>query len=246
MASGPALAKVTFRALLEQSASRIGLTTAAVEVIVARSQMTHWRAGQRIFAPEDGHDLVHFLVSGVVKVLCDGRRGVPVLVQMVRPGQFFGLASLFDRPGRRHFSAVAHLPAVVAMMSREVIGGVMADLPPGRTLQTMAYSWTALSRLLYEKCLLLTMPLRDRLLHELESLAHDFGQAHPDGTRIDLPLTHADLAALVAGSRAKVSRAVAELRRRGLLDVEGRSYIVKRSAAGQGRSPQRSVVPFGT
>jgi len=37
---------------------------------------------------------------------------VPVLVQIARPGQFFGLASLFDRPGRRQFSAVAHAPAV--------------------------------------------------------------------------------------------------------------------------------------
>jgi CRP-like cAMP-binding protein len=243
--SEPAAAKVTFRALLEQSASRIGLTTTAVEAIVARSQITHWRPGQQIFAPEDGHDLVHFLVVGVVKVLCAGRRGVPVLVQMVRPGQFFGLASLFDRPSRRQFSAVAHLPAVVAMMSREVIGGVMADLPPGRTLQTMAYTWTALSRLLYEKCLLLTMPLRDRLLHELEGLAHDFGQPHPDGTRIDLPLTHADLAALVAGSRAKVSRAVTELRRVGKLDVEGRTFIVRRSATSH-RHGVRAVVPFGT
>src|SRR5205823_4818295 len=83
-------------------------------------------------AADGAHDLVNFLVSGAVKVLCQGRRGVPVLVQIVRPGQFFGLASLFDRPGRRQFSAVAHVPAVVAMMSQEVMNGVVAGLPAGR------------------------------------------------------------------------------------------------------------------
>src|SRR5437667_436387 len=94
-----------------------------------------------------------------------------------------------------------------------------------------AYSWRALSWLLYEKCLLLTMPLRDRLVHELEVLAHDFGQPDPAGVLIDLPLTQADLAELVVGSRAKVSRCVADLRRAGKLEVSGRRLILTRRFA---------------
>ena len=231
MALAVSPAKATLRALLSQHATRLGLTASAIDVIVARSQITHWRADQQIFAADDAHDLVNFLVSGAVKVLCQGRRGVPVLVQIVRPGQFFGLASLFDRPGRRQFSAVAHVPAVVAMMSQEVMNGVVAGLPAGRALQLMAYSWRALSWLLYEKCLLLTMPLRDRLVHELEVLAHDFGQPDPAGVLIDLPLTQADLAELVVGSRAKVSRCVADLRRAGKLEVSGRRLILTRRFA---------------
>src|SRR2546428_6817141 len=88
-------AKSTLRALLSQNATRLGLTVSAIDAIVARSQITHWRAGQPIFAADDAHDLVHFLVSGAVEVLLPGRRGVPALVQMVLPGQLFGPASLF-------------------------------------------------------------------------------------------------------------------------------------------------------
>ena len=224
-------AKATLRGLLSHNATRLGLTASAIDTIVARSQLTHWRAGQQIFDAADAHDLVNFLVSGAVKVVCQGRRGVPVLVQIVRPGQFFGLASLFGRPDRRQFSAVAHVPAVVAMMSQEVMSGVVADLPAGRALQLMAYSWRALSRLLYEKCLLLTMPLSDRLVHELEVLAHDFGRPHSAGVLIDLPLTQADLAELVVGSRAKVSRCVADLRRAGKLEVSARRLVLTRRFA---------------
>src|SRR5947208_16381104 len=90
-------AKSTLRALLSQNATRLGLTASAIDVIVARSQITHWRAGQQIFAADDAHDLVNFLVSGAGKVLCQGRRGVPVLVQSVRPGQVFGLPSRLGR-----------------------------------------------------------------------------------------------------------------------------------------------------
>src|SRR5438046_7197897 len=172
-------AKATLRALLGQHATRLGLTASAIDAIVARSQITHWRAGQQIFAADDAHDLVNFLVAGAVKVLCQGRRGVPVLVQIARPGQFFGLASLFDRPGRRQFSAVAHAPAVVAMMSQEVMNGVVAGLPAGRPLQLMAHTWRALSRPPHQECPALTVPLRDRLVPELDVLAPAFGQSRP-------------------------------------------------------------------
>ena len=239
MAIGITPAKATLRALLTRHAGRLGLTVSAIESIVAQSQVTHWKAGQQIFAPEDAHDLASFLVAGAVKVICPGRRRFPVLVQIVRPGQFFGLASLFDRPRLRQFGAVAHVPALVAMMSQEVITNVFASLPPGNALQLMAYSWRALSHLLYEKCLLLTMPLRERLLHELEMLAHDFGEPHESGTLIYLPLTHADLAQLVVGSRAKVSRSVADLRRSGEIAIVGRRLVLKRDIS----APSRRAVP---
>jgi CRP/FNR family transcriptional regulator, cyclic AMP receptor protein len=246
MTIGPIPAKATLRSLLSLHAGRLGLTASAIEALVSQSQVTHWRAGQQIFAAEDTHDLANFLVAGAVKVICPGQRRFPVLVQMVRPGQFFGLASLFDRSRVRQFGAVAHVPALVAMMSQEVITNVFAGLPPGNALQLMAYSWRALSRLLYEKCLLLTMPLRERLLHELEMLAHDFGEPRAAGTLIDLPLTHADLAQLVVGSRAKVSRCVAELRRSGEIElVENRRLLLRRepgTASGRGVP----VVPLGT
>src|SRR2546422_6549365 len=89
------------------------------------------------------------------------------------------------------------------MMSQEVMNGVVAGLPAGRALQLMAYSWRALSWLLYEKCLLLTMPLRDRLVHELEVLAHDFGQPDPAGGVIYLPPTQAGPAGPGGGLRAQ-------------------------------------------
>src|SRR2546428_1864532 len=82
-------AKATLRALLSQHATRLGLTASAIDAIVARSQITHWRAGQQIFAADDAHDPVNLLGGGAVKVLCHGRRGVPVLVQIARPRPVF-------------------------------------------------------------------------------------------------------------------------------------------------------------
>jgi CRP-like cAMP-binding protein len=107
----------------------------------------------------------------------------------------------------------------------------------------MAYTWRVLSRLLYEKCLQLTMPLRDRVVHELAVLAHDFGEPHDDGVLINLPLTQADLAQLVVASRANVSRCLAALRRARLLEFVGRRILLT------GGFPEVGIhggVPFGT
>src|SRR5579884_2606938 len=218
--------KAALRALLAQEAPRLGLTTAAIEEIVRQSQITYWRAGQQIFSQGESHDLANFLVAGAVRVVCEGFHRAPVVVQ-------------FERPGPRLFGAIAHVDAVVAVMSQEALSGVMAALPPGRALQVMAYSWRVLSRLLYEKCLHLTMPLRDRLVHELGVLAHDFGVPRERGVLIDLPLTQADLAALVVASRANVSRCVAALRRAGLVELVGRRILLT------SRFPP-AAVPFGT
>jgi CRP-like cAMP-binding protein len=235
--------KVTLRALLTREAPRLGLTAAAIDQIVRQSQITYWRAGQEIFSQGESHDLVNFLVAGAVRVVCQGFHHVPVVVQIVRPAHFFGLGSLFDSPGPRLFGAVAHVDSVVAVMSQDALNGVMAALPPGCALQVMAYSWRVLSRLLYEKCLQLTMPLRDRLVHELGILAHDFGERRDDGILIDLALTQADLAALVVASRANVSRCVVALRRAGLLEFVGRRILLTSRFRSLGVD---GTVPFGT
>jgi len=232
--------KVTLRALLTREAPRIGLTAAAIDQIVRQSQITYWRAGQEIFSQGEAHDLVNFLVAGAVRVVCQGFHRAPVVVQIVRPAHFFGLGSLFDSPGPRLFGAIAHVDSVVAVMSQEALNGVMAALPPGRVLQLMAYSWRVLSRLLYEKCLQLTMPLRDRIVHELSILAHDFGERREDGILIDVPVTQGDLAELVVASRANVSRSIVALRRAGLLELVGRRILLT------SRFHLDGGVPFGT
>lgn len=238
-------AKTTLRALLAHNAPRLGLTPAAIEEVVRQSQITYWRAGQQLFAQGDAHDLASFLVAGAVRVMCQGHGDVSVAVQLVRPGHFFGLASLFDPPGPRLFGAIAHVDAVVAVLSQDTLLKILATLPPGRALQLMAYSWRVLSRLLYEKCLQLTMPLQERVLHELAALAHDFGAPHPDGVVIDLPLSQADLAEMVVGSRAKVNRCLSALRAAGQVSMAGRRIVCTRRFPVRldGRMPMRRRPP---
>jgi CRP-like cAMP-binding protein len=63
--------------------------------------------------------------------------------------------------------------------------------------------------------------IEQRLLGILSLLAEQFGRVTPEGTVIDVRITHAQLAAAVGATRATVSRWVGLLRRRGSLAVTG-------------------------
>jgi CRP-like cAMP-binding protein len=222
------LPKEQFRNLLAESGRRMGLTELAVAELVKRAQLGRWRKGHEIFTSDDAADLVNFLVAGAVKVTCPAGAGT-VCVQLVRPGQFFGLNWYAERERPRLFGATAYTDCTVAMVTSEMMATLIASSPPQSVMQVMSYSWRALSRLLYEKCCLLGLRLEDRLKHELGVLARDFGRDQDGGVIIDLPLTHADLAEFAIASRANVARVMKRFERSGLVARHGRRILLTAS-----------------
>ena len=49
----------------------------------------------------------------------------------------------------------------------------------------------------------------------------------PDGSVLPSVVTHADLASLCGGSRENVTRILSEFQRRGLVERDGRRYVLK-------------------
>ena len=123
--------KEQFRLLLTAVGRRTGLTSTAIDHLVRSAQLGRWNKGQNIFSPEDTADFVNFLVSGVVKVSCPSGAGT-VCVQLIRPGQFFGLNWYADRGQPRLFSASAFTDATVAIITNEMMAELVANSPaPG-------------------------------------------------------------------------------------------------------------------
>jgi CRP-like cAMP-binding protein len=73
--------------------------------------------------------------------------------------------------------------------------------------------------------------LEDRLTRILELLARQFGRPHPEGTLVDVRVTHAQLAQAVGATRSTITRLLARLRRAGRLstahDGGGERLIVR-------------------
>lgn len=67
-----------------------------------------------------------------------------------------------------------------------------------------------------------------RLWRLLWYLADRFGEVHPDGTHLTLPLTHEALAVLAGARRPSVTTAVGALTAQGLIRRSGRSWVLTR------------------
>jgi hypothetical protein len=67
----------------------------------------------------------------------------------------------------------------------------------------------------------------ERVRQTLLRLGRTYGHAAREGTRIDFPVSHALLAAMVASSRETVTRAVDELQRGGFVTRRGSTYWLR-------------------
>lgn len=233
--------KAALRALLAQNAARLGLTPRAIDLLVEHARMRRLRPGRTVFSERGGDDRIHFLISGAVRIVCPGTRSV--VVRIVRPGQLFGLTSLFDQMQPRCFTAIAHTPSSEATWDNAVMEEALRRLPPDGVFRLAAESWRLLSRLVWEKCRLLAAPLGQRIEQELELLAAEFGRPHELGTLIDLDLRHLDLAGMVASTRENVTRHMTKLRRAGRIQVDQRRIILVRSRPGGGGNVPPAAMP---
>jgi hypothetical protein len=102
--------------------------------------------GLRLFEPGDAQDLVHVNAGGIVRTQFDGPRG-PVIVQFVRPGWVFGLAS-----GRepRQLGAVVHEPALVAIAGHGTGARLIRSLGPGARFGMVDHTLRVFGRLLFD------------------------------------------------------------------------------------------------
>jgi CRP/FNR family transcriptional regulator len=174
---------------------------------------------------------------GAVKVVSATPRGKSVSVCFVPPGHLLTHEWPGEGTARRELRVVSHDPlgTIVASWPARTVLGVLATLPPAQAMQLVTTTWRATTDVLLQKCHLLGLSLHDRVLAVLTTLARDFGRPHPDGIRIELKLTHLDLAGAAVGSRANVTRALEQLRTEGLVSVEQHRLVVT----------QRGLAAFG-
>jgi CRP/FNR family transcriptional regulator len=70
-----------------------------------------------------------------------------------------------------------------------------------------------------------------RLLLKLRQLAERWGRVTPEGVRLDLRLTHQELADMVGAVRESVTLALGRLARQGELEVRNRTILIRRPGA---------------
>jgi CRP/FNR family cyclic AMP-dependent transcriptional regulator len=182
--------------------------------------------GTRIFGEGESADAVYILRRGMVKLSSLSDKGRETILHILKPDEVFGELLLSER--QRAFTAVTLEDSLVTIISKESFVELLLTVP------SVALTFI---RLLSKRLASVERGLAEfghtwsyhRLARVLLQLAERYGKEVPNGTLINVRLTHEDLANLIGTSRETVTTQLTRFTRMGLLKRDARRFIVAKS-----------------
>jgi CRP/FNR family cyclic AMP-dependent transcriptional regulator len=206
-----------------------GLSAAALSELADACRWRTVGAGQRIFSRGEPGSVMYVVVRGAVAITVSTAAGDELILDVLRPPATFGELSLIDG-GVRIATATVHQPGILAWVPDPAIQRLLR-----RDFGFALAMLTALAQLvrriddrLADRTLL---DLRARVVKYLTRAAESAGGASATAAeaaselRVEVPLSQADLAQLVGGSRQQVNRIIVDLERCGGIRRRGSQII---------------------
>ncbi|AZN41633.1 Crp/Fnr family transcriptional regulator [Paenibacillus albus] len=189
--------------------------------------MTHFNAipkGSLIQTPETSKDGLFFLKEGKLRLYKTNQEGKQFTIVILGKGNIFGEIDTFSF-GTRGLYIETMEESLICSVSKQNFEDFLAARP----LVAMKML-SELSTILKEKDEMLEKlalgDVRDRILHLLLKLSERFGVEDGEYVRIDLPLTHQEVANLVGATREAVSVILKTLMKENVIETGRKSLSI--------------------
>jgi CRP/FNR family transcriptional regulator, cyclic AMP receptor protein len=209
------------------------VSASAVKELAGQGTIRQYRRGTYLFYQGDPSDHVFFLWQGRIEVGSISITGHRQLLTTLDRPQFFGELGVLSEQ-RRSATALALEECTVWLTDGQRFLSFLAKHfeATRALLLSLAQQIHAHESFVED---LLFLDLKGRVAKRLLQLVTpSLDELPADGTTLPSVVTHADLASLCGGSRENVTRILSEFQRRGLVDREGRRYVLN-DVAGLGR-----------
>ncbi len=192
-------------------------------------QVKTYRKNQVIFLEEETGNYMYIVLAGKVKVTKATSGGKETILAIHQPGDFFGEMALLDgKTSPATVSAIEdcriatiyHSDFQRLMMSNEKVVRQIIQVLCSRLRQV----WAQVQDLSYSTA-------DDRIRAGILQLSRKHGVPDARGIIIDLKITHQELAELVGTSRETVTRTLARLQKKGVLQLDQRRIILLKPKA---------------
>jgi len=216
--------------LEEQMAGTPLFEGASIETIgrlAERGAVRRYRRNTYLFHQGDESPEVFFLLSGRVEISSDSANGHRQLHTTLDRPQFFGeLGVLGGMP--RTAAALALVDSMVWLVPAGTFVEFLAGEPAASRAILRALARQVQSHEAFVEDLLY-LDLKGRVAKRLLQLVSPSLDDLPeDGVILPSIVTHADLASLCGGSRENVTRILSDFQRRGLVERDGKRFVLKK------------------
>lgn len=178
----------------------------------------------RLFDQGDPSGLIYFLKRGRVRLSRLTEDGKEITIAMLGPRDLFGEEPIFGDATRTTIATCIEDSLVCTTRADQLFP--LLTRHPAVTLNIAKYlkeqrdeAATVIEDLAYLK-------VSDRIVKLFERLALEHGVLDTGGTRIDVRLTHNDIASLVGSTRETVSLEMSKLQRDGRILIRDRAVIL--------------------
>jgi len=179
-----------------------------------------------IFEQGDSTRLVYLVKRGNIRISRITPDGKEITVAILGAGDIFGEETLFAKGERTTIATTVGEALVCTARADELFELLSRDPELALNVAKIVHdrlddASATIEDLAYAK-------VSDRLLHLFERLAAEHGVETGEGTRIDVRLTHADIASLIGSTRETVTVELANLARDGRLRSDHGTFTLLR------------------
>ncbi len=215
---------------LHKSASSKDIANATLAALEREFKIRTYAPHETVFFEGQAPEEVLLILRGVATLTYLDSRHRRVLFAVIGPGEICAHAHVLPEPLRGRLRCDAVRDCVVARLDYQRLVELLFGMPFGRFAAGAAFLFGTRDGRLAAPILGRGKPLRERLLEVISDLCARFGVPEAQGTLLDLPITHEDLADLTGASRPKVTREVRLLEKEGVLGRDGRRLVLRKTA----------------
>jgi CRP-like cAMP-binding protein len=202
-----------------------GVPSARLTELAAAVEIREIPRRQVIYLPGDPGDRVFFINGGRVKCSKVTRDGKELTLAYRGAGNLFGELCIIDGTPRDEM-AEAMKNAIITEVPRELF----VDLLMSDAQLCFNFACIVGERRRQIETKLEHLVFRDvqaKLAALLLELGDEYGVDSEDGTQIGLKITHQEMANLIGSTRETISLTLAQFKKKGLLDLNGRTVVLK-------------------
>jgi len=189
---------------------------------------SHFKSGQPIYYEGEKATLLRVVVYGAVKLIRNTEDGKEIMVDMLKPGEYFGS---LNELGDDSYSETATAQSDVCIMSignREFRS--LLNTHPSIAIAVLDVSTEKLNTARQQIHHLTTLSVEKRIAHILKELCEKFGEESEVGMLLQLPLSRKDLGDMAGTSTETASRIMSRFQKEGII-TSGRQWVAINNAA---------------
>jgi CRP/FNR family transcriptional regulator, cyclic AMP receptor protein len=212
---------------MAQSPPFAGASREMIASLSARGAVRTYQRGTYLFHQGDESPDVYFLIDGRIQISSESSTGYRQLHTTLDQPQFFAELGVLGEMSRTA-SALALDHSTVWVVPGEVFLSFLAEEPTAARALLRALARQIQSHEAFVDDLLF-LDLKGRVAKRLLQLVSpSLDQLPEDGAVVPSIVTHADLASLCGGSRENVTRILSDFQRRGLVERDGRRFVLRK------------------